>query len=141
MTDVRKLLLIPIAMFLSGIACTAAAVAIGDAEVQLVIVIPLISGTGWLFVLGVVLIMASFVLGFVLAASFMREEAEGSGVPPSLTGHPGEGVQRRESRYGGVILIGPVPIVFGSDKNIALIMLAIAVAVAAIVLAYALLSL
>ena len=34
--------------------------------------------------------------------------------------------QQRKSEYGGVIFIGPIPIVFGSNKDIAKAMLVIA---------------
>ena len=130
---------IPLWVFLAGVACIVVAAATGEAEVQLFIIFPLISGTSWLFILGIVLIVASFILGFVLAASAISEEqppAQG----PSPHG-PAEGRTTRSSRYGGVVLIGPVPIVFGSDRTMALIMLVLAVVVIAVVLAIALLKL
>ena len=133
---------VPVGVFLAGVACIVVAAATGEAEVQLFIIFPLISGTSWLFVLGVVLIAASFILGFVVAASAMQADEQASPHAP-LVQQPGEvvGAPQKKSRYGGVVLIGPVPIVFGSDRNMALIMLALAIALIVLVLAIALLKL
>ena len=114
----------------------AGAAALGQAEVQLFIIFPLISGTSWLFVLGIVLIIASFVLGFIFAASAASVEEPASAEPS----RPGT-VMTAKPRYGGVVIIGPVPIVFGSDKRMTLIMLVLAVVLTVVVLALALLSL
>lgn len=131
-----------IAVFLAGVACVVAAAATGEAEVQLFIIFPLISGTSWLFILGVVLIAASFILGFVFAASAMTEdELRPPQAPPVQQSGEVAGTPQRKTRYGGVVLIGPVPIVFGSDRNMALVMLALAIALIAVVLAIALLKL
>lgn len=128
---------VPIFVFAAGVACVVAAAATGEAKVELFIIFPLISGTGWLFVLGVVLIVASFVLGFILAASAMTEAEE---VPLVREPQgPTEGKGGR-TRYGGVILIGPVPIIFGSDRGVALIMLVLAIILIAVVLAIAFLK-
>jgi uncharacterized protein (TIGR00304 family) len=49
---------------------------------------------------------------------------------------PGLENQRSQARpkIGGVVLIGPVPIIFGSDKRMALIAAAIAIMMLAILL-------
>jgi uncharacterized protein (TIGR00304 family) len=127
---------VPIIVFLAGVAFIVTAAASGNAEVQLFIIFPLISGTSWLFVLGVVLIIASFVLGFVLAASSMGDGQS----EPEIGGQAGQESQAK-NRYGGVVLIGPIPIIFGSDRRMALVMLVIAIVIFAAVLAIALLSL
>lgn len=130
------------AVFLAGIACIVAAAATGEAEVQLFIIFPLVSGTSWLFVLGVVLIVASFILGFISAAAAM---SDGVRMPPDapVIRRPGEaeGAPQKKARYGGVVLIGPVPIVFGSDRTMAWVMLALAIVLIVVVLAIALLRL
>src|SRR5512137_438302 len=77
--SMRNRMLIPVAVFLVGVACIVAAAATGEAEVQLFIIFPLISGTSWLFVLGVLLIVASFILGFVFASSGMQDEDSAPG--------------------------------------------------------------
>lgn len=67
---------------------------------------------------GIILI----ILGFLLAAfGVMRSGEESAG--------PEGGQETREGKVkgGGVILIGPVPIVFGSDKRYALILVILAI--------------
>jgi len=141
-TTMKSRMWVPIAVFLAGVACIVVAAATGEAQVQLLIIFPLISGTSWLFILGVMLIIASFVLGFVFAAPAMTEEDQASPRTPGVR-HPEDAQQepRRKARYGGVVLIGPVPIVFGSDRNVALIMLVLAIVLIVVVLAIALLKL
>ncbi len=118
------------------------AAASGEAQIQLFIIFPLISGTSLLFVLGVVLIVASFVLGFVLAATSMHEQAAPDPMRSTDNRLPQSGERaRQKTKYGGVVLIGPVPIVFGSDRKIAWAMLVVAIGLLAIVLAIALLRL
>lgn len=115
---------IPIAVFLGGIVCIAAAVGIGEAEVDLVLVFPVFSGSSPLFLLGIALIVLSFFVGFAMLAMAKSE------LDHHLTG-PGTGERPAPSRktsYGGVVLIGPVPIAFGSDKKIAVTMLIIGIA-------------
>lgn len=74
----------------------------------LVVIFPVPTGTSDLFLLGVVLIIVGlFVMPFTLFAS---EPREGGAVPPL---NPPSSVTT-----GGVILIGPVPILFGAWKNI-----------------------
>ncbi len=131
---------IPLALFIAGVACIAVAAATGEAKVQLLIYFPLISGSGPIFLAGVLLIASSFILGFVLAFSSILEE----NARPLM---PSEGRQARatespqnRTRYGGVVLIGPVPIIFGSDRRMAFAMLVIAAVVIAVFLAIVLIK-
>ena len=132
---------IPVGVFLTGVACIAAAAISGEAEVQLFIVFPVISGSSLLFAIGVLLIVASFILGFVLVAMSVTEPVHQgpSGSTEDATIVP-EAPQKK-TRYGGVVLIGPVPIIFGSDRKMAWVMLLVAIVLAAIILAVALVSL
>ncbi len=118
-----------------------AAVAAGEAQVQLFIIFPVISGSSLLFIVGVLLIVASFVLGFVLLAGSITEgepvepsepidEKTGQSLPPA----------KRNTRYGGVVLVGPIPIIFGSDRRMAWIMVVLAIILIAIVLSIAFFS-
>jgi len=73
----------------------------------------------WAFLaeIGILLI----ILGFFLVAAGMVREAGEEGI---------EGEQESKKggvRGGGVILIGPVPVVFGTDKRFALIAMILAI--------------
>ena len=114
---------LPVAVFLGGIACIAAAVATGEAEVDLVVIFPVFSGSSGLFLVGIALVILSFLIGFAMLAMSQAELAA------NLSAHavPGKPTVERKTNYGGVVLIGPVPIAFGSDRRIAVAMLVIGV--------------
>jgi uncharacterized protein (TIGR00304 family) len=117
---------VPVATFLGGIACIAASVATGEAEVDLVVIFPVFSGSSGLFLLGIGLIILSFLVGFAMLAMTQAELAANV-VPPAMSQKP---AVEKKTRYGGVVLIGPVPIAFGSDKRTAVIMLVLGIAMA-----------
>jgi len=131
----------PVGVFMAGVASITAAAVSGEAQVQLFIIFPVISGNSLLFILGVLLIVASFILGFVLAATSITETEPTP--PPGSTGATAqtEETPQKKTRFGGVVLIGPVPIVFGSDRRMALTMLLLAIVLIAIVLALVLVNL
>lgn len=107
---------LPIALFAAGIALVLAAVTAGLAELTLFFVFPVITGTSPVFFLGVLLIVLGFFVGFALMMMGRLEvDYHMDPVPPL-----GE---QQKTQYGGLILIGPIPIAFGSSKNIAIFML------------------
>lgn len=117
----------PIALFVGGMCAIFASVATGEADVSFFLIIPVFSGSSLLFLLGTGLILLSFVVGFVLLAA--GQEAIDSKVGTGLPQAPAARVDRKTS-FGGVVLLGPIPIAFGSDRRIAVIMLILGVAVA-----------
>ena len=127
----RTRLWIPIAMFVAGMALVATAVATGEADVSLVIVFPVFSGSSLVFLLATMLVISSFIVGFVLMAMDhdRTEERIQTGSEGARGSAPGSKMQ-----YGGVVLLGPIPIAFGSNKRVALIMLAVGVVLAIVVL-------
>jgi len=124
---------IPVGLFVGGIVLIAAAVVSGDAEVSLLVVFPVFSGSSPLFLLGTLLIVLSFIVGFLMLALGQMQVAAGGNWPiGNAPGTPTSGSPRRE--YGGVVLVGPVPIAFGSDRKIALMMLVVGIVLAIVFL-------
>lgn len=124
---------IPVGLFVGGIVLIAAAVASGEAEVSLLVVFPVFSGSSPLFLLGTLLIVMSFIVGFLMLALGQIQLAGGGYWPKGgSVDQPAAGNVRRE--YGGVVLVGPVPIAFGSDRRIALIMLVVGIVLAIVFL-------
>jgi len=110
------------ASFLAGVLTMAFAVARGEANVYLVLVIPVVVGTGPLAFLGVFLVFAGFLLTFLLWP--FRPDAEPGGrdvLPTSPEGAP------PARRWGGVLFLGPIPVIFGSDPRMTRTMLLIGV--------------
>ena len=110
----------------------AAAVVAGDAEVSLFLVFPVFSGSSGLFLLGVGLIVLGILAGFAMMfqRSLSTEPAVEANGEARYDGH----IPEKRVQTGGVLLIGPIPIAYGSDARMAMIMLALAVFVAAVVI-------
>lgn len=130
MNEIRAVALISLTLFLAGIALLVISVATEEGEIGLFIVFPFIIAEGAIAVLAAVLIFVGIVMMMI---SFF--------VAPVIIDEPGpveDGPTRVKSnkRFGGVVLIGPVPIIFGSDRSTAkgLIILAIALVALAILL-------
>lgn len=144
-----------------GLVCLAGAAASlgwgalqGDLQVALFLVFPVVYGSGPWAVLGIGLVMAGFVALFLDAAASLP------GAPPPEGGRPGRDPFETEARGeapegpwpgaetggrdedgswfrgGGVIMLGPIPIVLGSDKRTTMIVMALAVLLLALGLAW-----
>ncbi len=98
-------------LFVAGVALIALSVAQGSAQVALIVIIPVISGSSAAFLAGVGLLVAGFV-AFLFAFSGGWEEE----TPPPLAGSV-PAPTSRSGGAGGFVLIGPVPIVFGSWRG------------------------
>jgi uncharacterized protein (TIGR00304 family) len=98
------------ALIVAGAALLVLAIVQGDAEVALVVIIPVIYGTGLLPALAILLVFAGIValfMSFVPTASPERERP-----------HEENMDRKEDKKFGGVVLIGPIPIVFGSWKKL-----------------------
>lgn len=107
------------ALLVAGVACLAVGFARGEAVLSLFVIFPVITATGGWSALGIVLLIAGF-FALVLtwpagipAESVQAPSQPGGAVPPQP---PSPGPARR---WGGVLFLGPVPVVFGSDAKIA----------------------
>lgn len=120
-------------MFVGGLALIASAVATGEAEVSLFLIFPVFSGSSGLFLLGSLLIVLSFIVGFLMmAAGQLEMQSTMIGDESDRAPVPEGGGVRKE--FGGVVLVGPFPIAFGSSRSMALFMLVLGIVVAIILL-------
>lgn len=124
--------MVPIGLFVAGVVCIAVAVLTGEAEVSLFLIFPMFSGASGLFILGTLLIILSFIAGFMLLTIGQIELS--GGCFGATGGRADQEDGTSELKYGGVVLVGPVPIAFGSDRNIALAMLVIGIVLAIVTL-------
>lgn len=125
---------------LAGLGLLAWAAVQGDLSVHLFLVVPVVSGSSAPAALGMLLAMGGLV-GWVLTGFPAVTRARGPDAPDARREHspdhdrspgadePPHPEARRETRGGGIILLGPIPIAWGSDRESLL-----AVVVAAIVL-------
>ena len=120
-SPVRPIRLLGPALFVAGIAVVAVAIARGEATLLIVLVFPVVQATGGLGALGVLLLVAGFIASF-FALPF-RGEPEVV-VPPTGPSPPAPPPAATPSRrWGGVVFLGPIPIVFGSDARMTRTML------------------
>jgi len=107
----RGAVLLSAAMIVGGVAGVAAAVAEGGAQLDLVVIFPVVSGSSGLFLVGVLLLVAGFFsLPFTLASR------PGDGAPDDGPEGPSAGPPS-PGGSGGVVVIGPVPIFFGAWRG------------------------
>jgi uncharacterized protein (TIGR00304 family) len=113
---------LPLLLFLGGLACLIAGIATGEGRAGIFIIFPFIYGSSWLMLLGIGLIFVS-IIGYMFSMS---------------SGDPGQrpSGQRNEwqieKKAGGLILIGPIPIVIFNDKILAIVLLVVGIATAII---------
>jgi len=124
--------LLGISLLIVGGALIGASVATGEGRVSLVVVVPVFWATSALGLLGV----GALFLGFaVLLFSGPWFQIVPSGTPSVSTPPPGEpgatGAKSASPRYGGLIVVGPFPVAFGTDRQLAMWMLVIGMVIAA----------
>jgi len=109
----RALALVPIVLLGAGAALVVASVLGGGATVSLVVIVPVVSGRSVEFLLGFAALGAGFLcLPLLFGAGPEEAAAMPSATAPSPT--PSAGT----SSAGGLVLVGPVPIFFGSWRNV-----------------------
>ncbi|MFW6064052.1 MAG: TIGR00304 family membrane protein [Candidatus Natronoplasma sp.] len=101
--------MIPISVLLAGIFLVIFSIMEGEAKIGLLFIVPIIYGTGAYLALGILLIFFSFIMFFL----FLGHSIEWKEIKRERT------KAHEESSYGGVIFVGPIPIIFGKDKSVA----------------------
>ncbi len=105
--------IVPLLLVLVGAGAVADSVVRGGARVDLVLVVPVVSGSSAEFLLGVGLIFAGVFTLPLLWPVVEEDRREGAG-DATLDGSPA----RSSGGGGGLVLIGPVPIFFGSWRSV-----------------------
>lgn len=95
-------------VILIGIVCIIVDIIQGNASFSLFIIFPVIYGSGIFFLIGGLLIFIGFILTFFgFAYKFSDQEVESEET----------GKTEIKKEFGGFVLIGPIPIIFGSNKK------------------------
>jgi uncharacterized protein (TIGR00304 family) len=105
---------VPVVLLAAGIVLVVDAVVRGTASVALVAIVPVISGSSAEFLVGVVLLLAGFLA--LPLAFFSWAEPNDATLPHDARFHG----ETPTEEVGGVLLVGPVPIFFGSWKEVSL---------------------
>jgi uncharacterized protein (TIGR00304 family) len=108
----RRHAVVPAFLLLAGAIVIADAILRGAAAVSLIVVVPVVSGTSAEFLLGVVLLLVGFLT--LPLAFYSVELASLDDLRSDRVGHG----QAPAAEVGGMVLVGPVPIFFGSWKEV-----------------------
>jgi uncharacterized protein (TIGR00304 family) len=108
---------ISILIFISGILLVLLGVLTGEIQGGLFLVFPFVIGSGIYATLGILLIIASFFLFMVTIATNPADSKTG---PTTIKTHT-------KIQGGGILLLGPIPIIIGSNWKIALVLTALAI--------------
>ena len=111
------------AILIAGLLTLGLAVARGEASVYLILVIPVVVGTGLIALLGILLVFLGFFLTVFLGLAGAAPPMAG----PAQVSEAGPLEAKPPSRWGGVFFLGPIPLVFGSDTQMTRIMLILGV--------------
>lgn len=116
----NKLHILSLICFIVGIAFFAVGFFTGEAEGGVFVIFPFITGSGVFPLLGFIFIFIAillFMFGFTTHIRPEELQVEDEYQPRKNTSVKG----------GGVVLIGPIPIVFGSNWKIAIVLMIIAI--------------
>ncbi|MCK4366747.1 MAG: DUF131 domain-containing protein [Thermoplasmata archaeon] len=118
----RRAFLVALGLFILGIALLAVSVAQGGGTVYLALIFPIYVGSDVWGFFGILCVIGAFFVGFLgLVPARLPaggSDSGGQGAPPS--GGP-------EKRFGGVVMLGPVPIIVGSDVKMSMIAIVLAI--------------
>jgi uncharacterized protein (TIGR00304 family) len=131
----RSYKVLALAVFFTGLALFLAGVVTGDTKVYLAVIIPVIETTSLLSIAGILLMFGAFFLWAM--GSFSGIASGTAGHAPGRMGDQASPVTRPRARTkaGGIILIGPVPILFANDKRLAIILMILGIVLVAAVAA------
>jgi uncharacterized membrane protein len=106
---VRRAAVVPGAFLAVGVGLIGLALVRGEATVGVFVVLPFVAGSSVPLVLGVASLFAAF-LTLPLAV--------GTGPETRAPSPPGGGAERTGSSWGGVVVLGPVPLFFGRYRSV-----------------------
>jgi uncharacterized protein (TIGR00304 family) len=123
--------LFAVILLICGIISLGYSVASGEGSAGVVVFIPVFFGSGLFSFIGVLCIMAAIFLAFF---GFAKGSLADEGVEEQQGQRTSSPSQSRQSprpqksiKGGGVVLIGPIPVVFGSDAKTAMILMVLAI--------------
>ncbi len=125
---VRPAQLLGPVLFVVGAVVLAVGVLRGEATLSLFLIFPVVTASGAWGFLGILLMIAGVFL-FFLAWSRVPEPVDET-VPTAPRGPPSPSAAappEPRRRWGGVVFLGPIPVVFGSNQKVAKWMLLVGV--------------
>ena len=128
----RILTVAGLACLVLGLALIGLSLASGEGHLFLVLFVPVFTSGGLLGLAGMLALIAGIFLG---VASFAGPRMPVGAEPPaqSPAQAPAPPAHAPAPRYGGVVMVGPIPLVFGSDARVAKWMMVLGIVLMALV--------
>jgi len=124
----RRLSVAAIALIALGAALLAYTVYKGEGTGYIFVIIPIFqSSSPWAFGGMLSLFAGIFLLLFSFTTPVPLEPTQSTPATTQTTAEPGRAAPTAGKKFGGVVFLGPIPIVFGSDKKVAKWMLLLAI--------------
>ncbi len=121
----KKLRMASLIMFVAGLVLFLIGIITGETRVYIVVIVPVIQTSGFLSIVGILLMFGAFFLWVT-----------GHFVGTSSDNDPGRAMSRGKVKTGGVIFIGPIPIVFSNDRSLTKVLVVLAIIMAIIFIAF-----
>lgn len=118
---------VAILLIVCGIALLGYSASAGEGSAGVFFIVPYFQGSGLAAFLGMLCIMGAMISGFLGFAAQMEVPGEGAPRDQEQGQKPPGTKPRPAVKTGGVVLIGPIPIIFGSDPKMAVILAAMAI--------------
>ncbi len=118
--------LVSLAMIALGAALLLWAALQGDLNVYILLIIPILTGTGPAAALGTLLLIAG-IFTWILTRFTVGSHPPSSPTTSTHDAPTSPPPQEKESKSAGIILIGPIPIAWGSDRKTLLLVLIAAI--------------
>ena len=129
----RPLSILAVGSLIGGASLLAYSVASGESQAYLVLIFPVVNAAGAAGLAGIALLGLGMLLGFLSIARSAVPAAAPEAAKPQST--PGASERSRRS-FGGVVFLGPIPIVFGSNVRVSKYMLVAGIVLTVLLLAF-----
>lgn len=118
-TAVRLLRMLGPVLLVAGLACLVVGYVQGQASLSLFVIFPVVTATGGWSALGILLLIVGVFAFFLTWPSWTAPALPGPAGPAPGPSPLDAATPPSNRRWGGVVFLGPVPVVFGSDPKIA----------------------
>lgn len=121
---INKNHIVSLVFLIIGLILLAFGVFQGEVSFGLAVFIPFIIGSGFYALLGIVLVFFGIILLFIVHIPIFYSNGRKT---THLSKYKEVDYQQKTVKSGGIILIGPIPIVFGSTKKMVISLLLVAI--------------
>lgn len=133
----NKGLFLPISLFVIGIIFLGYGILIDEVQVGLIVFIPFVISSGVFGFLGISCIFLSMISLFFVLSKLSWDQSQRETQSRDYETEMMRPSSEKKVQTGGVIFIGPIPIIFGSNKKITRYMIIVSIIIFILIIIYA----